>query len=95
MDIVGANFGFDNVSIFLGYGNNSFASPTTQSTGIGSNPRMVAIGYFNDDPQLDIVVANFGANNRMLILGNRNGSFPNKKLLTRRLRVLYTSSLVI
>ena len=78
MDIVVANFGFDNVSIFFGYGNNSFKDRETQSTGIGSAPRMVTVGHINNDSQSDIVVANFGTNNIVILYGNKDGSFSDQ-----------------
>ena len=78
MDLVVANFGFDSVSIFLGYGNSSFASQITHSMGIGSAPRMVAVGHFNNDTRLDIMVANFGMNSIVILFGNGNGSFAHQ-----------------
>ena len=78
MDIVVANFGFDNVTVFLGDGNNSFTTQTTYSMGISSAPRMVAVGDFNNDTRLDIVVANFGINNLVILFGNEHGTFPSR-----------------
>jgi hypothetical protein len=40
-----------------------------------SSPISVAVGDFNHDTQLDIVVANFGCNNIGVLLGYGNGSF--------------------
>src|SRR5207302_1676689 len=73
MDIVVANPVADNVGVFLGYGNSTFASQITYSTGLSSLPHMVAIGDFNNDNRLDIVVANFGINNIGIVLGNGDG----------------------
>ena len=78
MDVVVANLGFDNVDIFIGYGNNSFANQTTYSMGIGSTPRMVAVGDFNNDNRSDIAVANFGTHSIVILFGDGNGSFPNQ-----------------
>ena len=78
MDIVVANFGFDNVIVFLGNGNNSFTTQITYSMGIGSAPRMVAVGDFNNDTRLDIVVANFGINNLVILFGNGDGTFSSR-----------------
>ena len=78
MDIVVANFGFDNVTVFLSNGNNSFSYQTTYSTSIGSAPRMVAVGDFNNDTRLDIVVANFGINNLVILFGNGDGAFSSR-----------------
>ena len=78
MDMVVANFGFDNVSIFMASGNNSFANQTTYSMGIGSTPRMVAVGDFNNDNRSDIVVANYGTHRIVILFGVGNGSFPSQ-----------------
>ncbi|CAF5179913.1 unnamed protein product, partial [Rotaria sp. Silwood1] len=64
------------VGVLLGYGNGSFAGETAYST--GSAPIAVAVGDFNNDTQLDIVVANFGGNTVGVRLGYSNGSFANQ-----------------
>ena len=90
MDIVVANSGLDNVSINLGYGNSSFASPIQYSMGVGSAPRMVAVGHFNDDTVIDIVVANFGTNNIIVLFGKGDGSFSDQTpIQTSPTRPLY------
>ncbi|CAF2216805.1 unnamed protein product [Rotaria magnacalcarata] len=78
LDIVVANTGTDNVCIFLGYGDGTFGSPTTYSTGSGSRPNSVATGYFNNDSWMDIVVANYGTNNVGLFFGYGNGTFASQ-----------------
>ena len=57
-DIVVANRNADNVCILFGYGNGSFGNVTTLSTGYWSGPVSVALGDFNRDKSIDIVVAN-------------------------------------
>ena len=74
-DIVVANSGTNNVGVLLGYGNGSFAAIITYSTGDGSYPIAVAVGDFNNDDRLDIVVANYDTNNVGVLLGYGNGSF--------------------
>ena len=49
---------------------------TTYST--GSYPSYVAVGDFNNDTYLDIVVANQGDNNISVLLGYGDGSFANQ-----------------
>jgi hypothetical protein len=78
MDISIANSGADNIGIFLGYGNLSFANQTIYSTGLHSSPYSIAVGDFNNDTQLDIVVANYGSDNVGIFLGYGNGSFKNQ-----------------
>ncbi|CAF4525430.1 unnamed protein product [Rotaria socialis] len=79
MDIIVANYGKDNISILLGYGNETFMEQITHTTGRGSKskPRSIAFGYFNNDTLLDIVVANAGTNNVGILLGYGNGIFSN------------------
>ena len=60
LDIVVANYGSDNIGVFLGYGNGSFATIMTYSTGQGSFPYAVTVADFNNDGRLDIAVANYG-----------------------------------
>ena len=75
-DIVSANPGSDEISVFLGDGTGSF-STSTQFTvgGINPQPVSVTIGHFNADTNLDIVTAN-GLNNEISVfLGHGTGSF--------------------
>lgn len=95
MDMVVANFGFDNVGIFIGYGDNSFANQTTYSMGLYSTPRMVAVGDFNNDNRSDIAVANFGTHRIVILFGNGNGSFLVEPRLKLYLLVPSMLSLVI
>ena len=63
------------ISVYLGQGNTSFVHTMTYSSGSSSDPYAVAIGDFNSDSQLDIVVANAGTSNVGILLGYGNGSF--------------------
>jgi hypothetical protein len=75
LDIAVANYGTNNVGIFLGYGDGTFANQQTYTTLPNSNPSSIALGDFNNDHQLDIVVANNGTSNVGLFLGHGNGTF--------------------
>ena len=77
LDIVVANYHSDSISVFLGYGNGSFENQTTYSTGSNSSPYSVAVGDFNSDTILDIVVANYGTNHLDVLLGYGDGTFGN------------------
>jgi hypothetical protein len=68
-----ANGGSDNISILLGNGDGTFQAAVDY--GAGSNPSSVAVGDFNGDGKLDIVVANDGSNNVSIFLGNGDGTF--------------------
>ncbi|CAF3745768.1 unnamed protein product [Rotaria sp. Silwood1] len=78
IDIVVANSGTDNIAVLLGLGNGLFANEIIFETGIGSQPMFVAIGDINKDKNMDIVVANYGANNIGILLSFGNGSFSNQ-----------------
>ncbi|CAF4788514.1 unnamed protein product, partial [Rotaria sp. Silwood2] len=69
-DIVVANYNTNNVGIFLGYADGSFGNQTIFFTGSNSHPTSVAVGDFNNDNQLDVTVANFGANNVGILIGH-------------------------
>jgi hypothetical protein len=75
MDIAVANAGGDNVGVLLGNGDGTFSVQTTFSTGANSAPNAVAVGDFNNDTRLDIVVANYDGNNVGVLLGNGDGTF--------------------
>jgi hypothetical protein len=81
LDVVVANYDSDSVGVFLGYGNGSFANQTTYSMGSGSYPYSVAVGDFDNDFILDIVVANYGTNNLAVLRGYGNGTFGNRVLI--------------
>ncbi|CAF1080970.1 unnamed protein product [Rotaria sordida] len=82
LDMVVANRNDNNLGIFLGYGNGNFTTqmtyPTNSFPGLISWPCSVAVGDFNNDTRLDIVVANSAANNIGILLGYGNGSFANQ-----------------
>ena len=46
------------------------------ATETGSAPYSVAVADFNNDTYLDIVVANSGTNNIIILFGNGTGDFP-------------------
>jgi hypothetical protein len=64
--------------IFFGSGYGTFVSNTSYSTGNGSYSCWVAVGDFNNDSRLDIVVANSGTNNVGIFLSNGAGTFSNQ-----------------
>lgn len=77
-DLVVANSGTDCIGILMGHGNGTFATQITQSTGLGSRPFSIAVGDFNNDTELDVVVANYGINSVGVFLGHGNGSFASQ-----------------
>src|SRR5277367_4694507 len=77
LDLVTANYGTNNIGVFLSSGNGTFENQSTFSTGLGSRPYSIVVGHFNDDTMLDIAVANYGTNNICVFLGYGNGVFAN------------------
>jgi hypothetical protein len=61
------------VSVLLGNGDGSFQDARSFAAGIW--PRSVAVGDFNGDGRLDLVVANFTTANVSVLLGNGDGTF--------------------
>jgi type II secretory pathway component GspD/PulD (secretin) len=59
IDLVSANKGSNNISVFFGNGNGTFQAPTNYAT--GNSPVYVALADFNNQGALDIAVANNGA----------------------------------
>jgi hypothetical protein len=56
MDIVVTNSKDNNVGVFLGYRNGTFTNQNTYSTGFNSQPYSDAVGDFDNDSSLDIIV---------------------------------------
>ncbi|CAF1413812.1 unnamed protein product [Adineta steineri] len=78
-DIIVANYGSNNVGVFLGYGNGSFSTQMTFSTGTSTAPWSVAVGDFDRDGRLDVATANYASNNVGVLYGYGNGTFGNLK----------------
>jgi hypothetical protein len=78
LDIVVANAGNNNIGIFLADDSGAFFNQTVYSTGTGSQPYSVAVLDFNNDKQLDIAVANYGANTVSVFFGDGSGNFSNQ-----------------
>jgi hypothetical protein len=74
-DIAVANYQDNTVSILLGNGHGAFTGPTTFPAGNG--PSGVAVGEFNSDGNLDLVVADAGtgSDGGSILLGKGDGTF--------------------
>jgi hypothetical protein len=75
LDVAVANSSAGTLTVALGNGNGTFGSPVTISLGSGSAPYGLAAADFNLDGELDLVVAEYGKNEAVILLGNGNGSF--------------------
>jgi VCBS repeat protein len=84
-DIAVSNAGGNDVTILLNNGSGSF-SVFNHFSGNGkiSNPRGIASADFNADGKDDLVVANFGSGDVVVLLSDGNGGFPdaNAKVFT-------------
>src|SRR6266705_104639 len=74
-DILVANGGSGNVSVYLGDGKGGFAQANGSPFSAGQNPADIATGDFNGDGNVDIAIANHGAKLVTVLLGNGKGQF--------------------
>lgn len=77
-DLVVANHGDNTVSVFLGNGDGTFTTPSPATFATGLGPAWIATGDFNGDKNLDLAVADKGANTVSILLGNGDGTFRPK-----------------
>src|SRR5262249_12533252 len=72
LDLVVANHNSQNIAVFLGNGDGTFASPVTYT--VGNNPLSIAVGFFNNDTALDLAVANYGSGTVSVLLNKNDGT---------------------
>ena len=75
LDIVVANSGTNNIGIFVGNGNGTFADQKIYSTGVGSNPSSVAVGDVDHDDHVNIIVANSDAKSISIFFEGRHAIY--------------------
>jgi hypothetical protein len=68
LDIIVVNYGTNNIGVLLGNGNGTFAGIRKFSTDYGSRPFFVVVNDFNNDNQLDFLVANEGTDSLTVLL---------------------------
>ena len=80
LDIVVSNKGSNTITVLLNKGDNSGLFINESSYSVGSYPCGVAVGDFNEDNKLDIVVANYFNNTVSILLnkGDNSGTFLNQ-----------------
>ena len=74
-DLAVANGGSNDVSVLLGNGDGTFKPAKNYEAGLGGGPLWVAVGDFNLDGNLDLVVANSSSDSVGVLLGNGDGTF--------------------
>src|ERR1051326_8000476 len=73
VDFAVANFGSNNVSVYLNSGTGAFAAPVNYA--VGNNPSSIVAADFNADGKMDLAVANTDTDDISILLGNGNGTF--------------------
>ena len=75
LDLAITNFSSGVVTILLGNGDGTFTEQDESPIDVGANPRFIAVGFFDQDSNLDMAVANGASNNVTILLGNGDGTF--------------------
>jgi uncharacterized repeat protein (TIGR01451 family) len=73
-DFALGNYNSNDVSIHLGNGSGTFATPVSYPVG-GLSPYLVAAGDFNGDGRIDLALADRFSDDVAILLGNGNGTF--------------------
>ncbi|MDB6036430.1 MAG: repeat protein, partial [Verrucomicrobiales bacterium] len=72
-DLISADFGAGTLSVMLGHGDGTFASPSTIN--VGNGPDFVAVADFNGDGTNDLATANYNDNTLTILIGVGDGTF--------------------
>jgi len=75
LDILVANGGSGNLSVYLGDGKGGFSQAGGSPFSAGQNPADITTGDFNGDGNLDVAIANHGVKTVTVLLGNGKGQF--------------------
>lgn len=78
MDVVTTNSGTDDISVLLLYYQTIFGKQLTYHQESGAHPSSVTMADFDNDQQMDIIVANSGQNNVQILVGYANRTFKDK-----------------
>ncbi len=75
LDLAVANYNDATIIILMGNGDGTFTPASGSPLSVGSEPIAIAVGDFNHDGKLDLVVSDFGSSNVIVLLGNGDGTF--------------------
>ena len=75
LDILVANGGSGNLTVYLGDGKGGFAQSSGSPFGAGQNPTDITMTDFNGDGNTDVGIANHGVKFVTVLLGNGKGQF--------------------
>jgi VCBS repeat protein len=75
LDILVANTESENLSVLLGDGKGHFVAAAGSPFACGKEPNDIAVGDFNGDGNLDVVIANTGTPYLTILLGDGKGGF--------------------
>lgn len=77
LDCLVSDLNTNTVRVFIGNGTatSTFAAPLDPPVAVGSNPQQLALGDWNGDGNLDMVVTNRSSHNVSVVLGNGDGTF--------------------
>jgi Ca2+-binding RTX toxin-like protein len=84
LDIVFADRGSVDLSIYLGHGNGTFSSRIVFDAELGAGDKQLLTGDFNNDGKADIVANAADSTSVSLLLGNGDGSFQSALPLSNR-----------
>ena len=74
-DIIAANTGSDNISVYLGNGKGDFTPAKGSPFPAGKSPNDIAVGDVNDDGNPDLALANHDVKFVTVLLGDGTGGF--------------------
>jgi hypothetical protein len=75
LDLAITNYDGGSMTILLGNRDGTFKPETGSPVAVGTNPVALAVGDFNGDGEVDLVVANQTDNTLTILLGNGDGTF--------------------
>src|SRR5437867_7444668 len=75
VDILVANDGSNNLSVYLGDGKGAYSQADRSPFSAGQDPTDITTGDFNGDGNMDVAIANHGVKLVTILLGNGRGQF--------------------